>query len=87
MSKLKWEGAVQVLDCRDLASAQLVQLLLIEEALPLVVQLAANDVVVEMLKDAMHAVQYGPLVARLVGQGVRIMRFADVEQPKRWAFL
>ena len=80
--------AVQVLHRLDLPVAQHLRSSALSKNLSLPLdELPADHLIVQVLEDAVNAADARPFFGRFVGQRVRIVGFADVQQVERRAVL
>jgi hypothetical protein len=73
-----FHNTINIFNSFDLPVAKIVESLLIEKFFFLDEQLAADDLVIEVLENAVYATDARPILRRFVGQSVRVVRFADV---------
>src|SRR5579859_1153794 len=78
-----FDHSVQILHGLDLTVAQFSELGIIEHFCPAPPQLAADDRLIQMLEDTVHAADARPLVLGLIRERVWIMRLAHIEQVER----
>ena len=72
--------AVEVFDGCNLTLPKLPQFAAVEELILARSQFAAHQLIIQMLKDAVHSANPRPSVRRLIRQSIGIMRFPHVQQ-------